>query len=122
MALELSSLIAILENVFDRLESRELLDRSPCLGVASQLGKLKILLMKIKSVLVDVETQQLKKELISCLDDLLDLVYDLDDMLDEFTTDILGRELMAERYFSISKDKSSTPQCKFINADTRTMV
>ncbi|KAM3684183.1 hypothetical protein ACJW31_11G024300 [Castanea mollissima] len=62
--------------------------------VHADLNKWKIMLMKIHAVLDDAEEKWETSRLVNIwLDDLEDLAYDAEDILDEFTTEALQREL-----------------------------
>ncbi|KAL5783846.1 hypothetical protein ACOSP7_008875 [Xanthoceras sorbifolium] len=55
--------------------------------------------MKMEAVLADAEEKQLTYKLVKMwLDDLRDLAYDMDDLLDEFATEELERKLMSTQH------------------------
>ncbi|GAV75407.1 LOW QUALITY PROTEIN: NB-ARC domain-containing protein/LRR_4 domain-containing protein/LRR_7 domain-containing protein, partial [Cephalotus follicularis] len=87
-----------LEVLFDRLASRELLNFARREGLEKKLDKLKKTLLTIEAVLGDAEDKQLTDRGVKLwLDDLRDLAYDAEDILDEFATDALGRRLKTDR-------------------------
>ncbi|XP_031274887.1 putative disease resistance RPP13-like protein 1 [Pistacia vera] len=105
-------LSAFLQVLFDRLASRELLNFARREGVDSKLKKWKKTLKMIEAVLHDAEEKQLTDGAVKMwLDDLRDLAYDVEDILDEFATDALGNKLVAEDQASTSKVRSFIPAC-----------
>ncbi|XP_044473566.1 putative disease resistance protein At3g14460 [Mangifera indica] len=114
MAVDGSYVFHVLQVIFQSLESRDFMYLSRRHGVAAQLDMLKTDFRYIQKDLIDLERHQLHYEAATMklwLDDLLDLAYDLDDMVDGFATDMLGRKLMAQHYFSISKVRNLIPDC-----------
>ncbi|KAL9432143.1 hypothetical protein AB3S75_027210 [Citrus x aurantiifolia] len=92
-------LSAFFQVLFDRLASRDLLNfvRQLQGGLDSELKKWENTLIMIQAVLSDVEEKQLTDRAVKIwLDDLRDLAYDAEDILDEFATDALKQESMAE--------------------------
>ena len=71
------------------------------------------MLSKIKVVLHDAQEKQLTDTSVQLwLDDLQDLAYDLDDVLDEFATEALRRKLMGDpTHASTSKVWKFIPTC-----------
>ncbi|GAV85205.1 NB-ARC domain-containing protein [Cephalotus follicularis] len=91
-------LSAFLQVLFDRLASRELLNFARREGLEKKLHKLKKTLLTIEAVLGDAEDKQLTDRRVKLwLDDLRDLAYDAEDILDEFATDALARRLKTDR-------------------------
>ncbi|GAV89259.1 LOW QUALITY PROTEIN: NB-ARC domain-containing protein, partial [Cephalotus follicularis] len=91
-------LSAFLQVLFDRLASRELLNFARREGLEKKLHKLKKTLLTIEAVLGDAEDKQLTDRGVNLwLDDLRDLAYDAEDILDEFATDALGHRLKTDR-------------------------
>ncbi|CAK9170519.1 unnamed protein product [Ilex paraguariensis] len=83
--------------LMERLASRELMNFARGEGIHTQLMKLKKVFMAVKAVLNDAETKQITEESVKLwLEDLRDLVYDLDDLLDEIATEALAHELKFE--------------------------
>lgn len=92
-------LSAFLPVLFDRLASRDLFNFLGQLqgGVSSELRNWERKLKMIQAVLSDAEEKQLTDEAVKMwLDNLQDLAYDAEDILDEFATQALERKLMAE--------------------------
>ncbi|XP_040998413.1 putative disease resistance RPP13-like protein 1 isoform X2 [Juglans microcarpa x Juglans regia] len=99
-------LSAFLQVMFDRLASPELLQFARKEGLRKQLDKWAKTLTRIQKALHDAKEKQYTKRIVKqWLDDLRDLAYDLEDILDEFTTEAaLRRKLMGESQVSTSKD------------------
>jgi hypothetical protein len=75
--------------------------------VDADFQKWKRMLLKIYAVLDDAEEKQVTSRLVKIwLDELEDLAYDVEDILDEFATEALRRELNPEP--SKSKLRSSS--------------
>ncbi|KAG6672986.1 hypothetical protein I3842_16G087000 [Carya illinoinensis] len=106
-------LSAFLDVLFDRLASPELLKFARLKGLRKQLDKWGKTLTRIRDVLDDAEEkQQTQKTVKAWLDDLRDLAYDVEDILDEFATKALQRKLMAgESQASASKVRNLVPAC-----------
>ncbi|GAV59463.1 LRR_1 domain-containing protein/NB-ARC domain-containing protein/LRR_8 domain-containing protein [Cephalotus follicularis] len=107
-------LSAFLQVLFDRLISPELLNFARREGLEKKLDKLKKTLLTIEAVLGDAEDKQLTDRGVKMwLDDLRDLAYDADDILDEFATDALARGLKADRQRASSSKLQSllVPSC-----------
>ncbi|KAL7233944.1 hypothetical protein ACSBR1_017532 [Camellia fascicularis] len=66
-------------------------------GIDTQLTNWTNMLRQIEALLIDAEEKQLTDRTINLwLDDLQDLAYDLDDLVDEFTTEALRHKLKAK--------------------------
>ncbi|KAL2514469.1 putative disease resistance RPP13-like protein 1 [Forsythia ovata] len=90
--------------LLERLASRELLKFLRPLGIDAQLKKWRRTLLMIKAVLTDAENKQTRNEAVKeWLNDLEDLAYDLDDLVDKLNTEALQRKLM-------ETDEESTSQ------------
>ncbi|XP_031259730.1 putative disease resistance RPP13-like protein 1 [Pistacia vera] len=89
---------AFLQVLFDRLAPSKL-SLFPCEdGIRSELKQWKRKFSMIKVVLNDAEEKQLKNEAVKMwLDDLQDLAYDVEDILEEYATQVVERELMTEQ-------------------------
>ncbi|KAK3188561.1 hypothetical protein Dsin_028122 [Dipteronia sinensis] len=88
-------LAASLQALFDRLLSPDLLQFTRREGIRPTLEKWKGKLMTFESVLNHAEEKQLTdKDVKMWLDDLRDLAYDMEDILDEFATEALRRKLV----------------------------
>ncbi|XP_035541928.1 putative disease resistance RPP13-like protein 1 isoform X1 [Juglans regia] len=86
-----------LDILFDRLLSSDLLKFARLEGIREELDKWRKTMTIIQRVLDDAEEQQrTEKTVKDWLDDLRDLFYDMEDLLDEFATEALHeRKLMA---------------------------
>ncbi|XP_028078188.1 putative disease resistance RPP13-like protein 1 [Camellia sinensis] len=82
-------------------------------GILTQLSNWISTLSQIQALLTDAEDKQLTDRAVNqWLDDLQDLAYDLDDLVDEFSTEALRRKLMSEQpQASSSKVWNSIPTC-----------
>ncbi|XP_050284628.1 putative disease resistance RPP13-like protein 1 [Quercus robur] len=106
-----AALSAFFEVLFDNLSSSDLLKIFQQEQVHADLKKWKTTLPKIRAVLDDAEDKQMTSKFVkSWLDDLEDLAYDVDDILDEFATEALRRKLNAEEP-STSKVRKFIPAC-----------
>jgi hypothetical protein len=105
-------LSAFLGVLFDRLASRELLNFARQEGLEKKLDKWSKLLPRIKAVLNDAEEKQVNgDEVKRWLDDLRDLAYDADDVLDEFATEALRQKLTRGNHAGTSKVRNFIPAC-----------
>jgi hypothetical protein len=92
-----TALSYILEKLFDKLASSDLLKIFKQEQVDADFQKWKRMLLKIHAVLDDAEEKQVTRRLVKMwLDELQDLAYDVEDILDEFATEALQRELNPE--------------------------
>nr|XP_028943775.1 putative disease resistance RPP13-like protein 1 isoform X2 [Malus domestica] len=93
MALGEGFLAAFLKVLLNRLTSREILNYiGNFRGVRKKLDKWRAVLTAIGAVLSDAEEKQLTEDAVKLwLDDLRDLAYDVEDMLDKFDTQMLKR-------------------------------
>ncbi|KAJ9697434.1 hypothetical protein PVL29_009313 [Vitis rotundifolia] len=110
-----SVLSAALEVLFGKLASPELLKFARRGDVIAELENWKKELMMINEVLHEAEEKQTTKPFVkNWLDDLGDLAYDMEDVLDELATELLRRRLMAEgadQVATTSKVRSLIPTC-----------
>ncbi|XP_031264027.1 putative disease resistance RPP13-like protein 1 [Pistacia vera] len=105
-------LSAFLQLLFDRLASRELMNFAQREGVPSKLKKWEKTLKMIEAVLNDAEEKQLTDGAVKMwLDDLQDLAYDVEDILEEFATEVVRCKLEEEDQASTSKAQSLIPSC-----------
>lgn len=107
-------LSSALELLFDKLGSSELLKFARQENVLAELDNWRDELLIIDEVLDDAEEKQITRRSVKkWLNDLRDLAYDMEDVLDEFTTEMLRRRLMAERLqaATTSKVRSLIPIC-----------
>ncbi|XP_031259748.1 putative disease resistance RPP13-like protein 1 [Pistacia vera] len=116
---------AFLQVLFDRLAPRKL-SLFPCEdGIRSELKQWKRKFLMIQAVLNDAEEKQLTNEAVKMwMEDLQDLAYDVEDILDEYATQVLERELMTEQptnriadYFS-----SWTPSALISQTDMKSKI
>ncbi|KAB1212740.1 putative disease resistance RPP13-like protein 1 [Morella rubra] len=99
-------LSASLNVLFESMASREVVDfiRGGNSVSDGLLDKLKITLRSVNSVLEDAEEKQFTKPAVrDWLDDLKDVVYDAEGILDEIATKALRRKLDAEIYITTGK-------------------
>ncbi|KDP32440.1 hypothetical protein JCGZ_13365 [Jatropha curcas] len=90
-------LSAFLQVLFDRLASPELLRFARQEQVYAEFKKWEKILLKIHAVLDDAEEKQLTNHFVKIwLAELRDLAYDVEDILDEFTTEAIHRGLVIE--------------------------
>ncbi|KAK3002850.1 hypothetical protein RJ639_019912 [Escallonia herrerae] len=83
--------------LLEKLASGELVNLALPEGIYSQLQTLSSKLKMIKAVLSDAEAKQIAEESVNMwLEQLQDLAYDLDDLLDELATEALRRKMMAQ--------------------------
>ncbi|RVW70285.1 putative disease resistance RPP13-like protein 1 [Vitis vinifera] len=105
-------LSSFFKTLLDELISSDLLDYARQVQVHAELNKWEKTLKKIHAVLEDAEEKQMENQVVKIwLDDLRDLAYDVEDILDELATEALGRKLMAETQPSTSKFRSLIPSC-----------
>ncbi|XP_031264013.1 putative disease resistance RPP13-like protein 1 [Pistacia vera] len=113
---------AFLQVLFDRLAPHKL-SLFPCEdGICSELKQWKRKFLMIQAVLNDAEGKQLMNEAVKMwLEDLQDLAYDVEDILDEYATQVLERELMAEQSANIFADyfSSWTPSSLISQAEMK---
>ncbi|XP_044500775.1 putative disease resistance RPP13-like protein 1 [Mangifera indica] len=103
-------LSAFIQVLFDRLAPRELLQFALQDGVLSELENWKPKLHHIDALLIDAEQKQLTSRAEKLwLDDLRDLAYDAEDILDEFAFHALECRLMAEN--CRSRVQNMIPTC-----------
>ncbi|GFZ02579.1 cyclic nucleotide gated channel 5 [Actinidia rufa] len=99
--------------LFEKLASGELSNFASREGIHPALKKWRRMLAEIEAVLADAEEKQIYERGIQIwLEDLEDLAYDLDDVLDEIATEALRRKLMhQEPPASTSKVRAFIPTC-----------
>ncbi|GFZ00418.1 NB-ARC domain-containing disease resistance protein [Actinidia rufa] len=94
-------LTAFVKVLFEKLASSEMLNFFCREGIHTQVRKWRRTLLEIQVVLDDAEERQMTSKLVNLwLEELQDLAYDLDDLLDEFSTEAL-------RYKLIEKSQST---------------
>jgi Leucine-rich repeat (LRR) protein len=105
-------LSAFLGVLFDRLASGELLNFARQEGLEKKLEKWSKMLLRIEAVLDDAEEKQENGVAVKrWLDDLRDLAYDADDILDEFATEALRQKLTGGNHAGTSKVWNFIPAC-----------
>ncbi|PSS09924.1 Disease resistance RPP13-like protein [Actinidia chinensis var. chinensis] len=106
-------LAAFIQVLFEKLASGELSNFVRREGIHTALKKWTRMLEEIEAVLADAEEKQITERGIQIwLEDLEDLAYDLDDVLDEIATEALRRKLMhQEQPASTSKVRALIPTC-----------
>ncbi|KAL7203581.1 hypothetical protein ACSBR2_016784 [Camellia fascicularis] len=104
---------AFLTVLLDKMASGEWLEFLHHEGIHTQLSNWTNTLSQIQALLTDAEEKQLTDRAVNLwLDDLQDLAYDLDDLVDEFSTEALRRKLMSEpNQASSSKVWNFIPTC-----------
>ncbi|XVF18431.1 hypothetical protein REPUB_Repub11eG0021000 [Reevesia pubescens] len=108
-----AALTVFFEHLFRKLTSSDLLNFVTKKQVRKQLEEWSKMLPFIQAVLNDAEEKQMKNQSVKIwLADLQDLAYDMDDILDEFSTHALRREQQG-RYqeASSSKIRKFIPAC-----------
>ncbi|CAL5331504.1 unnamed protein product [Camellia sinensis] len=89
---------AFLTLLLDKMASGEWLEFLRHEGIHTQLSNWANTLSQIQALLTDAEDKQLTNRAVNLwLDDLQDLAYDLDDLVDDFFTEALRRKLMSEQ-------------------------
>ncbi|CAN4110292.1 unnamed protein product [Withania somnifera] len=105
-------LSAFLTVLFEKLASWELLNFARKEGIHFQLKKWSRTLSKILAALADAEEKQITDRAVKLwLEDLRDLAYDLDDVLDDVSTQILHSKIMTELVYKKSKVQKLIPTC-----------
>lgn len=103
---------AFIKTLFDMLASPQLLNFASPELVHADINKWKKTPSKIYVVLDDAEEKQMTNPLVDIwLGNLRDLAYDVEDFLDEFTTEALPRELKAKPQVCTSEVGSLIPSC-----------
>ncbi|KAM5552272.1 hypothetical protein ABKV19_026908 [Rosa sericea] len=108
---------AFLQVLLDRLSPRVIINSASLRGlnVDKKLKKWSSTLSAIGAMLYDAEEKQLTSEAVKLwLDDLKDLAYDVEDILDKFSIEVLRRRVKEQHgAATISKVRSLIPQAKF---------
>ncbi|KAL5735630.1 hypothetical protein ACOSQ2_030418 [Xanthoceras sorbifolium] len=104
---------AVLPVLFEKLMSAELIKFATQEGVRSKFKKWEKTLKTINSLLVDAEKKQQDDEAVKMwLDDLRDLAYDAEDILDEYATEGLRRKLKIDEHrASTNRARQLIPAC-----------
>ncbi|XP_072960090.1 uncharacterized protein [Typha angustifolia] len=99
---------SLLGLVFDKLGTKVMTEFAQLMGVDTELKKLESTLSTIQDVLQDAEARQVKERALkSWLRKLKDVAFDIDDVLDEVTTEALQRQQknksgMKEKVYKLS--------------------
>ncbi|KAB1224965.1 putative disease resistance RPP13-like protein 1 [Morella rubra] len=106
-------LSAVIQMLVQQLLYPELVKFANREGLGRKLREWKKTLSRIQKVLDDAENRQENNdwEVKQWLDDLKDLAYDVDDILDEFNTEVLRSKSMGENLASTSKVRNLIPAC-----------
>ncbi|XP_057511060.1 putative disease resistance RPP13-like protein 1 isoform X3 [Actinidia eriantha] len=103
---------AFLQLLFDKLASSEMLNFFRQEGIHIRVRKWRKTLLEIHAVLDDAEEKQITSKLVNLwLEELQDLAYDLDDLLDEFFTEALRYKLIEKSQSRTNKFKVLIPTC-----------
>ncbi|PSS11943.1 Disease resistance RPP13-like protein [Actinidia chinensis var. chinensis] len=107
---------AFLQVLFDKLASSVMLNFFGRESIHTQVMNWRRTLLEIWAVLDDAEEKQITNKLVNLwLDELQDLAYDLDDLLDEFYTEALRNELTEKSQSSTNKIRAYFPTFKRLN-------
>ncbi|KAI8546018.1 hypothetical protein RHMOL_Rhmol07G0083000 [Rhododendron molle] len=119
MAIAEIFLSAFLQVLFEKLASRDLWNLARRERIDTLLTKWRSMLEQIGSVLADAEQKQMTDQpgIKPWLEDLEDLAYDLDDVLDEFATEALRRKVIEESRASTSKKATGQKQMEDLGSD-----
>ncbi|KAJ9558497.1 hypothetical protein OSB04_013111 [Centaurea solstitialis] len=97
---------AFIDVLFEKLASGDLIKLARSEGIETQLKKWKKTLSQIEVVLADAEQKQIKDRGVELwLQDLQDLSYDIDDVLDDLATEAMRRSFDQETYATSSTNK-----------------
>ncbi|XP_027113870.1 putative disease resistance RPP13-like protein 1 [Coffea arabica] len=103
---------AIIKVIFDKLASVDLKKLARSEGLDTQLKRWSQVLSLIQAVLDDEEDKQnMRIAVKQWLDDLQDLAYDMDDVIDEFSTEACRRKLMEAQGSTSKVRKVKIPSC-----------
>ncbi|KAF7116186.1 hypothetical protein RHSIM_RhsimUnG0035900 [Rhododendron simsii] len=114
MAIAEIFLTAFIQVVFEKLASRDLLNFARRERIDDLLTRWSRMLGEIDAVLADAEEKQMRTDQRAIklwLEDLEDFAYDLDDILDEFSTEALRQHVLKESRASTSKVRALIPTC-----------
>lgn len=113
-------LTAFIDLLFNKLTSTEFLHFVRQEGLHTKLKKLKKTLLIIQAVLSDAEEKQITESTVKLwLEDLRDLAYDMDDLLDELATEALQRKLVATM---TRAERALIPACLPISFNPSTLM
>ncbi|KAI6673909.1 hypothetical protein NL676_001815 [Syzygium grande] len=119
----MASLFSIAEWVLGKIASRALQEAVAIYGVENQISDLRETLTAIKAVLLDAEEQQTKNHRLQVwLDRLQDVLYDMEDVLDELECEALCKQVIScyggingkvHRFFSLSNPLILCPKLSY---------
>ncbi|XP_058215878.1 putative disease resistance RPP13-like protein 1 [Rhododendron vialii] len=105
-------LSAFIDVLFEKFASGDLWNLARKERIHTLLLKWKRMLEQVEVVVADAEEKQVTDRGVNLwLEDLEDLSYDMDDVLDEFATEALRRKVMEEPRASTSKVRKLIPNC-----------
>ncbi|KAL5803767.1 hypothetical protein ACOSQ3_030567 [Xanthoceras sorbifolium] len=88
-------LSGVMEMLFDRLESSVSSELLQIADIRAEIKELEKTLLQVRSVLADAEEKQLRDRFVrNWVEEVRDLTYDVEDMLDELSTESLQRKLL----------------------------
>ncbi|XP_057511549.1 putative disease resistance RPP13-like protein 1 [Actinidia eriantha] len=103
---------AVIQVVFDKLASSEMLNFFHRERIHTQVMNWRRTLLEIRAVLDDAQEKQITDNLVNLwLEELQDLAYHLDDLLDEFSTEALRYKLIENSQSSTNKVRALIPTC-----------
>ncbi|XP_057510621.1 putative disease resistance RPP13-like protein 1 [Actinidia eriantha] len=103
---------AFVRVLLEKLASSEMLNFFRRVRIHTQVMNWERTLLEIRAVLNDAEEKQITDNLVNLwLEELQDLAYDLDDLLDEFSTEALHYKLIEKSQSSTNKVKALIPTC-----------
>ncbi|XP_058181212.1 putative disease resistance RPP13-like protein 1 [Rhododendron vialii] len=112
----------LIKVLFEKLASGDLWNFARKERIDTLLTKWKRMLEQVEAVVADAEEKQITdrdRGIKLWLEDLEELTYDLDDILDEFATEALRRKVMKEPRASTSKVRALLPNwCTSFNSST----
>lgn len=116
-------LSAVVGALFNRLSSVQLLNIASKAGIGDKIKIWSKNLSRIRAVLSDAEEKQFTNQYVKIwLDDLQDLAYDLDDIVDELEFEILRRNLTSKFQASTSKSIKFFSNFRVSNFSTRAIM
>ncbi|KAF2319727.1 hypothetical protein GH714_018242 [Hevea brasiliensis] len=99
-----SALSSFIQALFERIECPEFLKFARERQVSAEINEWEKRLRTIQAMLEDAEEKQMSNQSVKMwLDELKDLAYDVEDILDEFQTESLQRQLKGETEAGSSK-------------------
>ncbi|KAL8210226.1 hypothetical protein R6Q57_006958 [Mikania cordata] len=105
-------LSAVLPVLFEKLTSTALESIARHKGIHADFKKLHRSLTQIQDVLADASRKEITSRSVKrWLNDLQQLAYDIDDILDDLATDALEREFIPESEAICSKVRKLIPSC-----------